>query len=115
MTTGLTTKSSLLWTRADGIITSPNQVVVTIVDQDLAPIVKFDRSDVLLTEDSDTTVAIDVHAGSSTARIPPGLDSAAAPDPFRTLVLSVSNPSVLRVAATGADARCPGPTDEDFG
>ena len=77
-----------------GVITSPNQVVVTIVDQDLAPVVKFDRADVLLTEDSDTSVEIDVQEwvqdGKNTYRFERSTETAQ--DPICTLVLSVSNP-----------------------
>ena len=82
-----------LSTDGEGVVSSPNQVVVTIVEEDVAPVVQFDRADVLLTEDSDTSVVIDVESGSRAERIPAGLATAA----FSDLRLSVSNPAIVSV------------------
>ena len=91
-----------------GVVSSPNQVVVTVVDEDVAPVVKFDRADVLLTEDSDTSVAIDIMSGSRTQRIPTGLNADAT---YGDLKLSVSNPGSVAV-----DAACvTDPKDAKYG
>ena len=79
---------------AAGVVSSPNQAVITITDEDVAPVVKFGRTGVLLTEDSDTSVAIDVESGSRTQRIPAGLNDDAT---FGDLRLSVSNPAIVSV------------------
>ena len=79
---------------AAGVVSSPNQAIVTITDEDVAPVVKFGRTGVLLTEDSDTSVAIDVESGSRVQRIPTGLNAEAA---FGDLRLSVSNPAIVSV------------------
>ena len=79
---------------AAGVVSSPNQAIVTITDEDVAPVVKFGRTGVLLTEDSDTSVVIDVESGSRTQRIPAGLNAEAT---FGDLRLSVSNPAIVSV------------------
>ena len=104
-----------------GVVERPNQVIVTVTDEDVAPIVKFDRSSVNLDEDTDTTLALDVMSGSRLARMPPALAtddaSVSGGPPFanRNLRLSITNPKGVSVAADGVDVRCPSPSDPTFG
>ena len=80
---------------AAGVVSSPNQAVITITDEDVAPVVKFDRTGVLLTEDSDTSVTIDVKTGSRTQRIPSRFERQRLCS--GTLRLSVSSPAIVSV------------------
>ena len=100
-----------------GVVENPNQVIVAVTDEDVAPIVKFDRPSVNLDEDTDTTLALDVMSGSRLARMPPALATDASPVPFtgRNLRLSISNPRAVSVSADGSDVRCPSPSAPTFG
>ena len=82
-----------------GILSSPNQVVVTVIDQEVAPVVKFDRTGVLLSEDSETSVNLDVKSGSPSPVLPAGLAGAAEGDTFRALRLSISSPAAVSVTS----------------
>ena len=81
----------------DGIVANPGQVVVTVIDQDVAPVVEFDRTSIVLGEESEAMVEISVESGSRIARIPPGLDSELALPFTRALKLTVSNADAVAV------------------
>ena len=81
---------------------------LTIEDQDVAPVVKFDTSSVVLNEGNVRTVALDVHAGDRRAGIPAAVTDTDDPidDP---VVVRVSNHAMVMIGM------CPDSTSNDYG
>ena len=77
---------------------------LTIDDQDVAPVVKFDTSSVMLNEGNVRTVALDVHAGDRRAGIPADVE-----DIENAVTVRVSNHTMVMIG------ECPGSTSRDYG
>ena len=98
------------------MLTDPGQAIVTVIDEDMAPALAFDRSNVVLGEESSAELTLSVMSGNPRdprVRIPPALSSDADPQPFsRPLRFHVSNADAVQVVNTG-DAVTMCPTDKD--
>ena len=101
-----------------GIVSNPGQAVVTVIDEDVAPVVEFDRTSIVLGEESEATVEIGVESGSKRARIPRGLNSSLTgmEQPFsRPLKLTVSNADLVAVAVGEVGVCVVKSTDPKYG